>query len=143
MTIHLVIWILCILLLLALVFQFRKEGFQIMGSQYVLPAPQSPEYTKAMFWSIVGLQKSATSGSGSGSGSGSNPTLDLLNKVTNPADNDTFKMVFPNYISIYALSKYNKDAKAARYALTYNYDELQGELNTQVTKDEDKQAAIN
>jgi len=127
----------------------NREGFQA-GSSYTLPAPQSSARIISNFWSILNQQKiwSATpktslnrgggsgsgsgSASGSGSGSGSKGTQELLNSVINPGPSDIFNVVFPNYISIYALAKYGMDPVAARYALLNNYDTLQEELTTAV-----------
>ena len=130
----------------------NKEGFQ-SGPSYTLPAPASPEQIRTQFWSILNQQKTWNipkpilsyktnfDGSSSGTSTGSasvtpsnvgSGTKALLNAVQNPGPSDLFTVVFPNYISIYALAKYKMDPKAARYALINNYDALQQELITSV-----------
>jgi len=145
------VWILGILLIVLLwyIWNAQKEGFNVARTTYVLPTPLNSDRTRANFLSIVEQQKvwnagkgkffssllkgtgsgsGSDSGSGSGSGSRAMTTQQLLKAVTHPGPGDTFNVTFPNYISIYALAKYNMDPVAARYALGQNYDTLQDEV---------------
>lgn len=133
------IWIPCILLLVILVVVFRNyflearvEGFQAGGSSPGLGIDQ----TRINFWSILSQDKAGlpiTSGSKTGS-SGSSKSL--LAEVMNPGPSDTFKLVYPKYLSMYALAKYNYNPVAAREALMNNYDTLQSELQVNVEKEQ-------
>ena len=134
------VWILGILLIVLIwVMWPRKEGFQTSGSTL------SNDATRISFWSLLAQQKALTQGSGiqgiqavqaqgygSGSGSGSSSILKLIEGVSNPGPNDTFKVTFGNIISVYALAKYNMNPVAARNALIQNYDAIQTQLTTQV-----------
>ena len=134
------IWLPCILLIVIFIILVRKyftdtEGFQA-STPYTSPPAQSADEVRINFWSI--LSKYGTSGStgtgGSGSGSGSGPPSisNLLDQVMNPNPKDTFKMVFPKYVSMYALAKYNYNPVTARNVLINEYDMLQTELQTTV-----------
>jgi hypothetical protein len=134
------IWIPCILLIVILILFLRNyftEGFQVSPT-YSPPPPQSTEQTRTNFWSILAQEKAGSaSGSKYGSGSAALPISSLLPLVMNPKDNDTFKMVYPKYISMYALAKYNYDPAVARLALINNFDQLQIELQTSVEQETD------
>jgi hypothetical protein len=144
------VWILGILLIVIIWYLWTfREGFQ-GAPTYTLPTPASSETVRTNFASILNEQKTwnkgvritqslgvLASGSGSaagsqGSGSGSKTTQQLLEAVTNPGPKDTFNVIFPNYISMYALAKYNMNPVAARYALINNYDALQDEIVTNI-----------
>ena len=143
---HLGVWILSILLLIAIYIVFASgvsEGFQELGlgSSYALqragvataytavvgsaPTAESGSSTQKNFWNLVATKKGKLKTS----------TDVLLSSVMNPGPKDTFTVVFPNYISMYALAKYNYDPVAARQALLTNpgYDILQQELSTLVS----------
>jgi len=116
------------------------EGFQSgSGSTATL----SENDTRILFWSILNKDKAgSTSGSGSGSGSGSDSIQALLSQVMNPKDTDTFKLVYPKYISMYALAKYNKNPVAARAALLNNFDDMQAGLEKHVDLEMGKRTAF-
>jgi len=147
------IWIPCILLIVILIMfckTYYTEGFQVSGGAYTPPPAASSTQTRINFWSILSQDKAGlpitpiyASGSGSGSGSGSTSPMPgsgsgsgssgpLLARVTDPGPTDTFTMVYPKYLSMYALAKYNFDPVAARSALINQYDALQTELQTAV-----------
>jgi hypothetical protein len=139
---HLRILILGILVLIGCIIYVRNyftEGFQTTQSQYqytglyVAPPANDTLKTRSNFWEILNKEKSGqpiTRGSDSGS-AGS-----LLNKVMNPEPNDVFKMVYPKYISMYALAKYEYNPIHARKALINDFDTLQTELETAVEQEQ-------
>lgn len=140
------VWILGILLIVILWYLWSfREGFQSTPTSYTLPTPPSSEIIRTNFASILNQQKTWNTGvkitQGSVSGTpvdpvdpgdpgtrGSMTTKELLTAVIKPGPKDVFKVTFPNYISMYALAKYNMDPVAARYALINNYDALQNEI---------------
>jgi hypothetical protein len=130
------VWILGILLIVLIwVIWPRKEGFQTANSGSGSRAPfLSYEATKTSFWSLLAEQKKLlTKGSQGSQGSQAAPDiLSLISAVSNPMPTDTFKVVFGNIISVYALAKYNMNPRAARSALIQNYDDMQAQLTTQV-----------
>lgn len=156
---HLGVWILGILLLTATYIVFLQrdsEGFQALGlgSAYNLqrasvraayipglgsvPTAQAGSTTQANFWRLVTMEKAGGSSSPNGQSGSSNTTSNLIKAVMNPGTTDTFTVKFPNYISMYALAKYNYDPVVARWALlnTPGYDTLQQELSTLVSDQE-------
>lgn len=132
------IWIPCILLIVVIIVAIKtvitdREGFQVAAT-YIPPASLSAEQTKMNFWVILSKDKAGlpiTSGSGSGSAAGSGIT-NLLELVMNPGAKDVFRSVYPKYLSMYALAKYNYNPAIARSALINQYDLLQNELQTAV-----------
>ena len=156
---HLGVWILCILLLTAtyiIFLQRDNEGFQGLGfgsaynlqrasirADYVpgvgsVPTAQGGSTTQANFWRLLAMEKAGGSSSPTGQSGSTNTTGNLIKAVMNPGAKDTFTVKFPNYISMYALAKYNYDPVAARWALlnTPGYDALQQELSTVVSDQE-------
>jgi len=134
------IWLPCILLIVIFIILIRNyftdtEGFQV-SLPYTSPPPQNPEKTKDNFWLILSKYgtsgSTGTSGSRSGSGSGPPSISNLVDQVMNPKPKDTFQMVFPKYVSMYALAKYNYDPVTARTVLINEYDVLQTDLQTAV-----------
>jgi hypothetical protein len=127
------VWILGILLIVILCIIWKwssQEGFQ-SGSAYRLPAAAEGPVILSNFWTIVDEQKvwrSSGSAGSSGSLGSRRSTKQLLDAVMNPGPTDLLAAKFPGYISIYALSKYNKDPVAARYALLNDFDTLQTEI---------------
>ena len=140
------IWIPCILLIVILIVVCRAyfigiEGFQVNSTRL------STNDSRIRFWAILnedkaGSSSGSSSGSGSGSGSGPPSTHELLSQVMNPGPNDTFKLVFPKYISMYALATYNNNPVAARQALLDNFDTMQTELSQNVDQELDKRTAF-
>jgi hypothetical protein len=108
------------------------EGFQSGGSY----TRRSVDDTRIRFWSIVNDDKAGSSTGSKGS------TKDLLSKVMNPSPNETFKLVFPKYISMYALARYNDNPTAARSALLNDFDTMQNELKVNVDQEMDKRTAF-
>lgn len=138
------IWIPCILLIVVIIIAVKTsitEGFQVgPTTPYVPPVSLSVDETRINFWAILSKDKaglpitrgsSSESGSESGSGSGSSP-INLLDLVINPGPKDIFTSVYPKYLSMYALAKYNYNPTVARSALINQYDQLQNELQTAV-----------
>ena len=127
------LWIPCILLIVILIVSFRMyrtEGFQVSGETYTPEPSLGPAQTLANFWSIVNQTKAGvpitpappvTGSSGSGGSRGSSGSRGsisdparyanipggILSLVTDPGPTDTFTMVYPKYISMYALAKYD------------------------------------
>ena len=133
------IWVPCILLLVIFVLSIKTyflEGFQSGGSGSLYPS-LSKNDTRIEFWKMIAQDK------GGGSGSGSSSFSSLLSKVMNPQPNDVFKLVYPKYISIYALAKYKNNPVAARYALINMFDTVQSELTTQVEQETAQRTAFN
>lgn len=156
------LWIPCIILIVILIVSFKMyttEGFQVRGATYTPEPSLGPAQTLANFWSIVNQTKAGvpitpapsvtggSSGSGGsrgsrGSGSSTGSSFDparyanvpggILSLVTNPGETDTFTMVYPKYISMYALAKYDYNPVVARSALINQFDVLQNELQTAV-----------
>jgi len=117
----------------------HKDGFQMGSSSgsYVLPPPASKDVTQANFWSIVSIQQSTgrtnTFSTANAASTNTSNILKLISLVSTPSSSDKLQLTFSNYISIYALAKYNYDAVAARYALLNNFDTLQDELVANVS----------
>ena len=131
------IWIPCILLIVILIMLVKTyfvEGFQSgSGSAATL----SENDTRMLFWSILNQEKA-----GSSSGSGHGSRKELLSQVMNPKENDTFKLVYPKYISMYALAKYNNNPIAARSALLNDFDKMQAGLEKEVELETEKRSAF-
>ena len=104
-----------------------------------VPITPAPLVTSAGSTGSAGSRGSAGS-SRPGSSSGSTFELaryanvpgGILSLVTNPGETDTFTMIYPKYISMYALAKYDYNPVAARSALINQFDVLQNELQTAV-----------
>lgn len=143
------VWILGILLIVLLWFIWpRKEGFQ--AGSVPAPVPLSATNTRTLFWSIIAQQKAGGSQTPTVpqgyqgtpgqlmTNAGSNTIKDLISQVMNPSSTDKFKIVFGNYISIFALAKYSLDPVQARNALLDRYDSMYNELATTVQSDKEK-----
>jgi hypothetical protein len=131
------IWIPCILLIVIFIIVLKAyfvEGFQSGGSGSY--TRRSVNDTRIRFWSILNEDKAGSASGSKGS------TKDLLSKVMNPGPNDTFKLVFPKYISMYALATYNDNPVAARKALLNEFDTMQNELKVNVDQEMDKRTAF-
>jgi hypothetical protein len=111
MSVKIFIWILGIILLSYSIWYLvsEKEGFQSWN----------PDLIKSQFWDIISKKDDAN-------------VAAKIAKVRDPAPNDSIPVRFSNYISIYAMAKYNNDPVAARKALFSDYDILQQELSTNV-----------
>ena len=131
------VWILGILLIVILWIVWNsREGFQSGGSNPVA----SQLETRKSFWLIIQQQKAWSTVQGATISGGSKtvyPNKALLESVTNPKASDKLNVIFPNYISIYALAKYKMNPVAARNALINTYDILQNELVTAVQTPEE------
>lgn len=130
------LWIPCILLIVIFIIVLKAyfvEGFQSGGSGSGSSTRLSENDTRIRFWSIVNEDKAGSSGSS---------TKELLSQVINPGPTDTFKLVFPKYISMYALATYNNNPVAARKALLNDFDAMQNELKTKVDQEIDKRTAF-
>ena len=112
MSVKIFIWILGIILLSYSIWYLfsEKEGFQASNLDLI----------KSQFFDIISKKD--------------NPTVAAkISRVRDPAPNDTMPVRFANYISIYAMAKYNNDPIAARRALFDEYDLLQQELSTNMS----------
>jgi hypothetical protein len=81
----------------------------------------------ARFWSLVaGLATTPPAGMKS--------MVDTVSMVTDPQDTDTYQLIFPTYISVYALAKYGgpENELCARTALFNEYDSLMKDMTTAV-----------
>jgi hypothetical protein len=65
---------------------------------------------------------------------GTTSMIDTIRLVTDPLDPDTYQVIFPTYVSVYALAKYGgiKNERCARRALFDEYDSLMKDLTTTV-----------
>ena len=113
-----------------------------MTSDPVLNSYRSKADTANAFWTLIATSKAGSAGSagskGSAGSAGSGVTASLteqLNAVMEPGGSDTFQIVFPQYISMYALAKY-KTPSVARYALLNYFDSMQAELSTEVEQNQ-------
>jgi hypothetical protein len=113
-----IIWIVSILAVAVGVWYIYivQEGFQLN-----LP---STDYIQRQFWDIVSKKDTPE-------------VARNIQKVRDPAPNDTMPVKFPAYISIYALAKYSNDPTVARKALFDDYDLLQRELSRNVYNQDD------
>ena len=128
--IHLYIWILGILVIgVILLNTMQTEGFSVsQAPTLAAPTPVvtlSPTGTSAYnttgrFWGIVDSK--------------TDPVIAAkILRVSNPdpADpNDPMPLEFPQYISMYALARFNNDLSGARLALINDYDTIQTEMST-------------
>lgn len=110
-----IIWIIGILAVTIAIGIWYLYNFQ-EGFQVNLP---STDLIKRQFWDIVSKKDTPN-------------VAENIQKVRDPAPNDTMPVKFPIYMSVYALAKYNNDPIAARKALFDDYQLLQQELTTDV-----------
>lgn len=83
------------------------EGFQL----------NDPTEISNNFWSLVNTKNEPA-------------VARQISKVRNPVPDDPIPATFPQYLSMYALAKYNYDTNDARNALLNKYDTLQSEMST-------------
>jgi len=83
------------------------EGFQL----------NEPDVISNNFWGILNAKNTPA-------------VAAQISKVRNPAENDPIPVKFPQYLSMYALAKYDYNTQEARNALLQKYDTLQSEMST-------------